>query len=271
MEEAYFLPNDKAEQNRLNFQHEMCIQLLDGKLGLAAVTSPKHVLDIATGTGIWAIQYAQQNPDSEVIGTDLSSIQPKAPVPNCSFIQQDVEHDDWYFSRNFDYIYLRFVVSCFDNTKSVIQRAFDNLNPGGHIEFLDYIFEITDFDGTTKGTFCERWFNLIHKGGNKIGRDFTKPARYATWCREVGFLDVEEKYFPVPCGTWPKDPKMKKIGKYFLHDLQALMEGMKKFLGFAGLSHNEIEDLVEKAKKDAEDPSMHFAVTIVVTHGRKQG
>lgn len=33
--------------------------ILDGKLGLAPVKNPKNVLDVATGTGIWAIEYGE--------------------------------------------------------------------------------------------------------------------------------------------------------------------------------------------------------------------
>jgi tRNA G46 methylase TrmB len=36
----------------------------------------QQVLDIGTGTGIWAIDYADAHPDSTVIGVDLSPIQP---------------------------------------------------------------------------------------------------------------------------------------------------------------------------------------------------
>jgi ubiquinone/menaquinone biosynthesis C-methylase UbiE len=65
---------------------------MDDKLHLAPLTNPKNVLDIATGTGIWAIEFgdfalaimlsfrsfvtAQQYPSATVLGTDLSPIQP---------------------------------------------------------------------------------------------------------------------------------------------------------------------------------------------------
>lgn len=57
--------------------HHLCLLLLGGRLTLAPIDKPKRVLDVGTGTGIWAIAMADHLPeDSEIIGTDLSPIQP---------------------------------------------------------------------------------------------------------------------------------------------------------------------------------------------------
>lgn len=71
MAKAYSLPNDGEEQDRQDFIHHIYRLILDGKLGLAPIDSPKHVLDIATGTGIWAIELAEEHLDALVVGTDL--------------------------------------------------------------------------------------------------------------------------------------------------------------------------------------------------------
>jgi len=45
----------QKEQDRLDFQHAMFTLALDGRLALAPMQdTPKHVIDVATGTGIWA-------------------------------------------------------------------------------------------------------------------------------------------------------------------------------------------------------------------------
>jgi ubiquinone/menaquinone biosynthesis C-methylase UbiE len=42
----------------IDFQHELCKMMLDNKLHIAPIVeNPKHVLDVATGTGIWAIDF----------------------------------------------------------------------------------------------------------------------------------------------------------------------------------------------------------------------
>jgi methylase of polypeptide subunit release factors len=65
------MPTDEKEQDRLDMHHEIMLQLLGGKLHLAPIDTPQKILDIGTGTGIWAIDAADTYPSAEVVGTDL--------------------------------------------------------------------------------------------------------------------------------------------------------------------------------------------------------
>ena len=60
----------------LDLQHHLCKLTLHGRSHLAPLRNPKNVLDFGTGTGIWAIEFAEEFPDANVLGTDLSPIQP---------------------------------------------------------------------------------------------------------------------------------------------------------------------------------------------------
>lgn len=53
----YWMPNDQIEQERLDLQHAVFMMLLKGKPGLAPIQNPQQVLDLGTGTGIWAIDF----------------------------------------------------------------------------------------------------------------------------------------------------------------------------------------------------------------------
>ena len=61
-----------------DYQHALFLNLFEGKLAFSPVDQIplENVLDLATGTGKWAIDFADQYPKANVIGTDLSPIQP---------------------------------------------------------------------------------------------------------------------------------------------------------------------------------------------------
>lgn len=51
-------PVQSLKLTLLDFQHRLSRMSHDGKLGLAPISEDvKYVLDIATGTGIWAIEF----------------------------------------------------------------------------------------------------------------------------------------------------------------------------------------------------------------------
>ena len=53
----YPIPNDEAEQNREDMLHAMMLEVTNGKLFFAPITEhPQKILDLGTGTGIWAIE-----------------------------------------------------------------------------------------------------------------------------------------------------------------------------------------------------------------------
>lgn len=52
------MPNDEDEKERLDIIHAMMLEMMGGKLFLAPISrSPRHVLDLGTGTGLWAIDF----------------------------------------------------------------------------------------------------------------------------------------------------------------------------------------------------------------------
>jgi hypothetical protein len=52
----YVMPNDEEEADRMDVFHEMMLNILEGKLHLSPIgATPQRILDLGTGTGIWAI------------------------------------------------------------------------------------------------------------------------------------------------------------------------------------------------------------------------
>ena len=89
---AFYVPNDSIELEREDYQYEIIKIVLDGRLYLAPLSHespPRRILDIGTGAGRWAIEMADEFPQAQIIGTDLSPVQPEIVPPNLSFCIDD--------------------------------------------------------------------------------------------------------------------------------------------------------------------------------------
>jgi len=89
----YSFPNDEKELNRMDIEHHNQRLQMGGALHLCPLENPEEVLDLGTGTGIWCIDMADLYPTAQVLGTDLSPVQPSWVPPNCRFEVDDFELD----------------------------------------------------------------------------------------------------------------------------------------------------------------------------------
>jgi hypothetical protein len=91
----YYLPADIQEQDRLDCQHELFLRTLDGKLTTCPTEEGElqWVLDAGTGTGFWALAFADEHPEAVVLGVDLSPIQPVDVPPNLEFQLDNLEEE----------------------------------------------------------------------------------------------------------------------------------------------------------------------------------
>lgn len=226
------------------------LETLDGKLTDAPIDDPRHVLDIATGTGLWAVEFAEQYPRARVVGTDLSPIQPAYVPVNCSFEIHDCE-DEWSFSRPFDYIHGRALLTCFSDLKSIVQKAYDSLAPGGYLEFQDALIPLRFLDPQPPPDHPIRVFGeLCLEAAEKLGRPWTGTQNYSRYMFEVGLVDIVEKRYNWPLGPWAKGAKAKKIGVYFLEDLLRVVEpiSMKLFIKVLGWDEERCRTFVAQLK-----------------------
>ncbi|KAG5947573.1 hypothetical protein E4U60_002920 [Claviceps pazoutovae] len=259
-EKGYLLPVDENESDRLDFQHKLYLKVMDGNLGRAPVREPRQVLEVASGTGIWALEYATANPACHVTGTDISAIQQVHSLPNLNFVLHDFEKDAWptQCSRDYDYIHLRHTLICFDSTPAVLRRAFELLRPGGWIEFYEPNMTFVRMDKSPlEGTAYAKWASLIVQVARRGGRDLTKTVHYAAWLREAGFVNVTEKRFGLPMNAWPKDERLKQIGRLSLKNELALVDSLGPALRKAVHDEEEAHAIEEGAKSDLQDPNMH--------------
>jgi trans-aconitate methyltransferase len=197
----YLLPNDEAEQDRLDFFHHLFRLIIGGKLFRAPIAKdPQRVLDFGTGTGIWALDFADEFPSAHVIGTDLSPIQPTMVPPNCSFYVDDVE-SEWTFRRDeaFDFIHGRAIGGSIANYELLYQRIYDHLKPGGWVEIQEYetSFYSEDDPELSKAPNCKKWEILANEAGERAGRTFSIAQEQKQKLIDAGFEDVYDDGYKV--------------------------------------------------------------------------
>ncbi|KAJ5945503.1 hypothetical protein N7454_002342 [Penicillium verhagenii] len=234
--------------------------LLKGELYSAPVRNPLRVLDIGTGTGIWAIDFADGNPVSAVIGIDLSPIQPSWVPPNCHFQVDDFE-EPWSYSHPFDYIHGRELEGAIRDHDRLFEQAFENLNPNGWFEMASMEVNTHSDDGTHLNAKClvESVRNL-QASSERFGKDMNSVATWKDRFEKVGFTNVREDIYKLPQSPWPKDPKLKELGRY--HQLN-MLEAMPPytfalFTRMLGWNRVQIEALLAGVRHELKDLSNHL-------------
>lgn len=128
--ENYAFPNDDKEQDRLDMVHHAFYRLLNDKLFLAPIDTDKslEVLDIGCGTGLRAIEMGDKYPSCNILGNDLSPIQPSWVPPNVRFVVDDVELP-WADPTKYDYIHCRYMAGSIKDWPGVIAQTFAISSP----------------------------------------------------------------------------------------------------------------------------------------------
>jgi SAM-dependent methyltransferase len=191
----YPIPNDDEEQDRLDLLHHLFKMVLGGALYTAPLSKkPQRILDVGTGTGIWAIEMADQFPMASVIGTDLSPIQPTWVPPNLQLYIDDAE-SDWLFrdSEKFDFIHARALCGGIADWPKFYAQAYENLQPGGWMEMQDHECWINSDDGgMDRAPGCHEWIREVGRASEIIGKPLNIAHLHRQWMIDAGFEEVTE-------------------------------------------------------------------------------
>lgn len=252
--------------------HHLYTLMLHGKLYLAPISeNPQKVLDIGTGTGIWAIDFADQHPSARVIGTDLSPIQPSLVPPNVQFVIDDC-CEEWGYSRDdFDFIHVRGLYGCVADWGKFYEQALRHLKPGGYIEQVEQSVVPKSDDGSTDGTIFEEWGKVSLAAGDAFGKTLRIVDEAKDRMIAAGFQNVVEHRFKAPIGPWAKDRHLKELGRYNRLQWEEGIEGWSMMLltKLLGWSRVEVEVYLMKMRQGLRDPKIHAYQEHTVVLGRK--
>jgi len=275
-EGRYNFPNDDVEQQREDMKHAM-VKMLCGQLHFAPIGEhPHEILDIGTGTGIWSIEMGDQFPAANILGVDLSPIQPEWVPPNVRFMVDDIE-SPWLHPRNyFDYIHSRHTVMAIKDWPKLMRRSLEHLRPGGWFEMQEvyhYPISANRARPMPPDHPVAQYWSLITEGLGNLGINFHAAAdgRLADMMRDVGFVNVTERVLQIPIGTWAKNKVLKTVGLYWrtiLTDgIQAIALG--PLTRGCGWTREQVELFLVDVRKSYHDNSMLAYMPLHIVYGQK--
>ncbi|KAF4974214.1 hypothetical protein FZEAL_8852 [Fusarium zealandicum] len=271
-EGTYLMPNDEEEQDRMDMVHHVYSMALGGELFLAPIAeNPQRVLDLGTGTGIWAMDFADEYPSAEVIGTDLSPIQPGWIPPNCVFEVDDFE-SDWPYSKPFDFIHARELEGCISDDDRLFRQAFEHLAPEGFFEIqATYARFVSDDETHKNAENAQKWLSSLINGLAEFGKPLDNAIGWKERLEAAGFVDCQQELRKIPVGPWPKDPKLKELGRFqAIQQMKAVESYTPAVFGrILGWSSEEIQVVIAKVRKELTDPAIHIYIPVYFVWGRK--
>lgn len=270
----YSFPNDDRELDRLDLQHNMWLLTLRGKLALCPKEhGAKRVLDAGTGTGIWAMEYGDLHPQAEVIGVDLSPVQPNLVPPNVTFEADDLEKE-WTWNVPFDFIFARILAGSLVSYEDFVRKAYDNLEPGGYIELQEVELPYRSDDGTLpKDSDIARYGQLFKDACKTINRPMVEGDQLEEWVRKAGFVNVTRTQLKWPLNSWPADKHYKEIGAWCHYNVDQGLEGLSLalFTRILGWSKEETLVFCGKVRNQFKDRSIHAYSPITIVYAQKPG
>ncbi|CAJ0541509.1 Ff.00g080860.m01.CDS01 [Fusarium sp. VM40] len=255
----YPLPNDEAEQNREDMLHAMMLEATDGRYFYAPVgENPQRIADLGTGTGIWAIEVGEKYPSAEVLGLDLSPIQPTWVPPNVKFLIDDIE-DEWLNGDDFDFVHLRNMIPILKSPVLLLKQIYANMKPGAWVELQDVDGQVhTDDDSIPEDWPLKRFTEIILQAFALYETNAHAAVFGGQYLAEAGFVNIKHNFIKLPYGTWPKDKVMRLVGMYYRTACEEFFPAIGN-LHFPqlGWEKAEMEVFFAECRQSMRDPKVH--------------
>jgi len=232
------------DEPRLDVQHEAVKTSLYGKLHAAhtqyeeilAKNPQASILDVATGTGIWAVEFAELYPEASVKALDINPIKLSASHPtNVKFYIQNAVKPlptKEFPPQSFDIIHARFIiVHVKQEWPTLLKSIHSLLKPGGLLLLTD----ANTVSWEKGGPGLKSMAAMVKQSGHddEAGRHLV-----AKLLEVGGFESIDEKEIESPIGTWGETEHEKKVGALFeknLFGVLAVGDSVRKAIGDEGV------------------------------------
>lgn len=267
-ENDYWSPSDEQQFEAFEIGHMVFLMLdynQENPLHRSPIgKNPKHILDIGTGKGSWAIDAADKYPSATVRGVDMFPPPVTWVPPNCVFEVDDILRD-WTWKEPFDFIHLRLLLGAFtpEGWVELYDKCYQALAPGAWIEQIELDVRLYSDDGSLhKDSYLGGWGDNFIGCSERSGRSLLTQETMRGAMEKAGFVDTHETVYKIPVGPWPRDKLLKETGRLqYLHWTTAL-EGwamwlLTKFGAPSPWSADEVQVYLGKVRSELRNPRVH--------------
>lgn len=258
--------DDAAEFHRLSVQDEIFNDHF--RLLPLGITAPKHVLDVACGTGGWLRRIAKLYPQAECVGLDKSDLL----LGHARLVAESNGLSIWYKQgdmlelakifkqKRFDFIQMRFA-SWFLGThrQEVLAACRDLLEPGGHFCLMEY-----ESHPSTNSQALKRFSLLFEQALEKRGTSYGGTSEFPLLFDSLGFKNVQltPYVFRLDIGV----PNQSVL----LHDLRSSVQTVGKMIVSSGvIGAQEYDDMAEKCIADTKSSAFGGLMYYLSITGQK--
>lgn len=299
----YLMPCDEDEQDRLDIYHKFLYIARKYVLheapisipltqSISASTTGPMILDLGTGTGIWAIEIAELaikikhsqivwqryskyfTAHGKVYGIDLAWTQPPNIPANVTFLQRDIDlpwhglgEDRW------DLIHIRLLNGGVSDWRNIYNKCYRHLKPGiGWLEHTEIdLIPRCDDGSLPKDSALNYWTRLVIEATEEAGRSMSYNSSTGLMIEQSGLVDIHEQVIQAPLNTWPADPYFKELGRWYnlglTQGLQAL--ALAPLTRIKGWSVDDVNKLCNDVRKEISSRHYHVYHNIHVFRARR--
>lgn len=94
-------------------------------------------------------------------------------------------------------------------------RTFRHCKPGGYFELQELDPRFVSDDGSLKDSSNLAYFSkLICEASANYNRPVPYHHEFFAWFEKAGFVDLKQVFLKSPTNPWPKDKRLKEVGKF---------------------------------------------------------
>jgi hypothetical protein len=180
---------------------------------------------------------------------------------NCQWFIDDIRRKEWWgCTEPYDYIHTRMSLGIFKDFREIIQKGYNNLEPGGWMESQELYPKVFCEDGTMPPDWgLLKWSKEQDEAAMYLERPLRIANKLKMWYEQAGFVDVREEVFQIPINEWAKEDRLKFFGKVMAWNMEGGIYGwtVDYFVRAFGWTLDQIRVECARVHNALKDRSVH--------------